>query len=159
CFGRVHPRSTIERAIEQAIESSGDDVAIERAADPVARLAELLAGGEVVAWFRGRSEFGPRALGHRSILADPRSPHVRDHINAKTKRREASRPFAPAVLREDAATCFDCDHESPYMLLVAPVRPQWRERIPAVVHADGSCRLQTVTKERDPEFHALLTAF
>lgn len=155
CFGRTYPSASIERALEWLDES----VAVERVSDPVERAASLLAAGKVVAWFQGGSEFGPRALGHRSILADPRRAKVRDHINARIKRREDFRPFAPAVLAEEASTYFECETESPYMLLVAPVRPQWRERIPAVVHADGSCRIQTVTAASDPKFHALLGAF
>jgi len=127
--------------------------------DAAVATAELLAGGKTVGWFQGGSEFGPRALGRRSILADPRDPGVRDHINRAIKFREDFRPFAPSVPAEDAATYFDCDYESPYMVLVAPVRDAWRDRIPAVVHRDGSCRLQTVTPEADPLYHRLLREF
>ncbi len=123
------------------------------------RTVELLTNGKVVAWFQGGSEFGPRALGHRSILADPRNPEVRDFINANIKFREDFRPFAPSVLAEDAPVYFDCDYDSPYMILVAPVRPEWRERIPSVVHRDHSARIQTVTEELDPTYAALLRSF
>jgi carbamoyltransferase len=118
-----------------------------------------LAEGRVVGWFQGGSEFGPRALGNRSILADPRLPYIRDHINAKVKFREDFRPFAPSVLAEDCATYFDCDYASPHMLLTAPVRPEWRVVIPAVMHKDHSARIQTVTKDGNPLYYALLAAF
>jgi carbamoyltransferase len=104
-------------------------------------------------------EFGPRALGARSILADPRDPAMRERLNAAVKLREAFRPFAPAVPLERAAEWFELEGESPYMLLTAPVRPEKRGLIPAVTHADGSARVQTVRREDHPEFHALLEAF
>jgi carbamoyltransferase len=126
---------------------------------PVARAVDALAAGKIVGWFQGGSEFGPRALGNRSILADPRLAHVRDTINADVKFREDFRPFAPSVLAEDCATYFDCDYTSPHMLLTAPVRPEWRDAIPAVVHRDGSARIQTVTREDNPLYFDLLTAF
>jgi carbamoyltransferase len=128
-------------------------------ADPVADTVEQLVQGKVVGWFQGGSECGPRALGNRSILADPRLPDVRDRINATVKFREDFRPFAPSVLAEDAQTWFDCDYASPHMLLTAPVRPQWRDVIPAVVHQDGSARIQTVTAEDNPLYYRLLQAF
>jgi carbamoyltransferase len=115
--------------------------------------------GKVVGWFQGGSEFGPRALGNRSILADPRVAGIRDYINAKVKFREDFRPFAPSVLAEDCSTYFDCDYDSPHMLLTAPVRPQWREAIPAVVHKDHSARIQTVTRDSNPLYYDLLTSF
>lgn len=155
CFGRAYPRSEVEAALDRHAGA----LEVERADDVVRRTAELLAEGKVVGWFQGGSEFGPRALGHRSILADPRREGVRDFINAKVKLREDFRPFAPSVLLEDAPLYFDCDRESPYMILVAPVRPEWRDRIPAVVHRDGSCRIHTVTETSDPRYHALLKEF
>ena len=127
--------------------------------EPVREAADALAAGKVVGWFRGAAEFGPRALGNRSILADPRLKHVRDHINARVKFREDFRPFAPSVLAEDAAIYFDCDYASPHMLLTAPVREEWREKIPAVVHQDGSARIQTVTREQNADYYDLLTEF
>lgn len=126
--------------------------------DPAGRAAQLLAEGKVIAWFQGGSEFGPRALGRRSILADPRRPGVVDHINLRVKRREEFRPFAPSVLREDAATYFECEVESPYMILVAQVRERWRETLRSVVHRDGSARLQTVTADWNPRYYDLLMA-
>jgi carbamoyltransferase len=139
----------------------------------------LLAEGKVVGWYQGRMEFGPRALGSRSILGDARDPGMQRRMNLKVKYRESFRPFAPAVLAEEAARWFDLDVESPYMLLTAEVhrdrrRPAEasgatptgldllqvvRSEIPAVTHVDHSARVQTVRREDNPAFHALLAAF
>lgn len=126
--------------------------------DPAGSAAQLLAEGKVIAWFQGGSEFGPRALGRRSILADPRKPGVVDLINVRVKRREEFRPFAPSVLLEDAPTYFEGDFESPYMILVAQVREQWRETLRSVVHRDGSARIQTVTPDWNLRYYDLLKA-
>ena len=123
------------------------------------RTADLLAAGKVMAWFDGRMEFGPRSLGARSILADPRNPGMQSAVNLKIKFRESFRPFAPSVPAERASEYFDLEGESPYMLQVAPVAAAYRLRIPAVTHVDGSARPQTVMAERAPRFHALLHAF
>jgi carbamoyltransferase len=123
------------------------------------RTAELLAAGDVVGWFQGRMEYGPRALGSRSILADPRDPGMQSRMNLRIKRRESFRPFAPAVSAERAREAFDLDRESPYMALVAPVRLGRGTPLPAVTHVDGSARVQTVTADRNPRFHRLLSAF
>ena len=120
--------------------------------------AALIAAGKVVGWFQGRMEFGPRALGSRSILADARSPTMRDQVNRKIKFREGFRPFAPAVLEERLGEYFELDQPSPFMLLVAQVRPE-RRIIPAVTHVDGSARIQTVTEETNPRFYRLIEAF
>ena len=127
--------------------------------DYICETAELLAAGKIVGWFQGGAEFGPRALGNRSILADPRRREVRDFINRHIKNREDFRPFAPAVLEEDASVYFDCAYKSPYMLLVAPVRPEWRDVIPSVVHEDNSARFQTVSASSNPAFYRLLQEF
>jgi carbamoyltransferase len=145
-------------SIAAALAKAGDGLVVERPADLPGAVAELLAAGKVVGWFQGGAEFGPRALGHRSILADPRRAELRGYINAKVKFREDFRPFAPSVLAEEAGRYFELGGESPYMLLVAPVREDWRARIPAVVHVDGTARVQTVRRETDPRFHALLEA-
>ena len=148
------------------------------AAEIAARTAALLAGENVVGWFQGRMEFGPRALGARSILADPRNPKMQALINLKIKFREGFRPFAPSVLEDCAGEYFDLDGESPYMLIVAPVKEsrrlplpsnseKWgidllnvpRSDIPAVTHLDYSARIQTVSRERTPQFHQLITEF
>jgi carbamoyltransferase len=142
-------------------------------------VAGLLAEEKVVGWFDGRMEFGPRALGARSILGDPRSPRMQAQMNIKIKFREGFRPFAPSVLREDVGEYFELDTDSPYMLLVAPVRAErripmtenqrglWgieklnvpRSDIPAVTHIDYSARIQTVSKETSPSYYGLLQAF
>ena len=122
--------------------------------------AQLIAAGRVVAWYRGRMEFGPRALGNRSILADPGHPEMRDRINAMVKMREAFRPFAPAVTVEQVDRYFDVPGgtELPYMIVVVPVRREWRALLPAVTHVDGTARVQTVSAEDNHDFHVLLEA-
>jgi carbamoyltransferase len=145
----------------------------------VDRVADELAAGKVVGWFNGRMEFGPRALGARSIIGDARNPRMQSVMNLKIKYRESFRPFAPSVLRERVADYFELDADSPYMLLVAPVRPErrvevsaeqgrlWgiellnvpRSDIPAVTHIDYSARVQTVHQSTHPRYHALLKAF
>jgi carbamoyltransferase len=124
-----------------------------------ARVAAALADGQVVGWFDGAMEFGPRALGHRSILADPRRAELRDRLNLRVKRREPFRPFAPVVPERRAAELFEVDHAVPWMTEVHRVRADARARIPAVVHADGTARLQTVRREELPRLDALLGAF
>jgi carbamoyltransferase len=121
--------------------------------------ARAIAGGLVVGWFAGRMEWGPRALGNRSILADPRRADIREMLNAKIKRRESFRPFAPSVLREAVADWFERDVDAPFMLEVVAVRPEHRDKIPAVTHVDGTGRLQTVARAANPRFHALIAAF
>jgi carbamoyltransferase len=120
--------------------------------------AELLAAGNVIGWFQGRMEFGPRALGGRSILADPRDEKMRDTINMKIKFREGFRPFAPSVLADKSAEWFDMSCESPYMLLVAQVHEAKRQ-IPSVTHVDGSARIQTVTREQNALYYDLIEDF
>lgn len=119
--------------------------------------AEKLAEGKVVGWFQGRMEFGPRSLGARSILADPRHPGMRDRINALVKKRESFRPFAPAVLDYKAKDHFDLDHDSPFMLETCQVTS--RLSLPAITHVDGSARVQTIHKNTNQRFYDLLTAF
>jgi carbamoyltransferase len=125
----------------------------------VLQAVDALAEGKVVGWFQDRMEFGPRALGNRSILADPRRSEALQEVNLRIKFLESFRPFAPAVLAEEAHRYFELACPSPYMLLTAQVRPEMRTRIPAVTHVDGSARVQTVHREQHPTFHALLTAF
>ena len=147
--------------------------------DLVATVANALAEGQAVGWFQGRMEFGPRALGNRSILGDPRSPTMQKTLNLKVKYRESFRPFAPSILAEDVGAWFELDRESPYMLQVANVRSDRRREmsdaekalfgidklnvprsdIPAVTHVDYSARIQTVHAETNPRYHALLSAF
>jgi carbamoyltransferase len=124
-----------------------------------AETAKLLSEGHVFGWFQGGSEFGPRALGARSILADPRDPQMKDKLNKRVKHRQAFRPFAPIVLAERSSDIFEGDEESPFMLLVKRVRPQWRDRIPAIVHVDGTARVQTVRREHNARLYELLREF
>jgi len=123
------------------------------------KAAEIIAEEKVLGWFQGRMEFGPRALGNRSILGDPRSETMRQLINLKIKFRESFRPFAPAVLEEHASEYFDINCESPYMLLVVPVRKEKRSNIPAVTHVDYSARVQTVKREDNPLYYDTIDAF
>jgi carbamoyltransferase len=120
-------------------------------------VVDRLADGKVVGWFQGRMEFGPRALGSRSILADPRRDDMRDRINDLVKKREAFRPFAPAVLADRAHEHFELDHPSPFMLETCQVRSSLG--LPAITHVNGSARVQTVDRDASPRFAALLEAF
>lgn len=121
--------------------------------------AELLADGKLVGWVQGRAEFGPRALGNRSILADPRPADAKELLNAKVKYREAFRPFAPSILAEHGQDWFEDYQDAPYMERTLVWKEAVRERVPAVVHEDGTGRLQSVTAERNPRYHALISAF
>lgn len=127
--------------------------------DVTAETAALLAGGNVVGWFSGGAEFGPRALGHRCILADPRIPGIKERINRDIKFREDFRPFAPAVKIEDAGKYFVYGWESPYMILVDLVKPEWTVELQGVVHVDGTCRVQTVSREWNAHFYELIDRF
>ncbi|MBI4230927.1 MAG: hypothetical protein HY608_08850, partial [Planctomycetes bacterium] len=130
-------------------------------AEMICEVARLVADGKVVGWFDGRMEFGPRALGHRSILADPTNPRMKEIVNARVKFREHFRPFAPSVALEDASTYFETPpgFEAPFMVLVCPVREGQRERLPAITHVDGSARIQTVKAKDEPRYHTLLKEF
>ena len=124
--------------------------------DLIDRTTELLLDGKVVGWFQGRMEFGARALGNRSLLADPRRTDMRDIINFRIKFREKFRPFAPSILEEYVNEWFEIDEPTPYMEKVFPIRSEKRAQIPAVTHVDGSGRLQTVSKRTNPLYHALI---
>jgi len=121
--------------------------------------AKLLADQRVIGWFQGASEFGPRALGNRSLLADPRKPEMKDILNSRVKHRQAFRPFAPIVLAERMKEIFEGDEDSPFMLIAKPVRPEWRDKIPAIVHVDGTARIQTVREATNPMLYRLLREF
>lgn len=123
------------------------------------KVIDCIVDGGIVGWFQGRMEWGPRALGQRSILADPRRSDIKEILNRKIKRRESFRPFAPSVLRESVAEWFEQDADVPFMGQVFPIRAGQRERIPAVTHVDGTGRLQTVTREHNPRYHALIDCF
>lgn len=125
----------------------------------IERAADLLSAGNITGWYQGRMEWGPRALGSRSILADPTRPDMKDLINKYVKHREEFRPFAPSVLEEQAGAYFEGCESSPFMLFVYPVKPAQRERVPAITHVDGTARVQTVNRETHPQYHALICAF
>lgn len=144
-------------AIKAALEAS--KVRYEERPDIAADVAELLAQGQVVAWFQDGMEWGPRALGCRSILANPTKPDMQSIVNRVVKHREPFRPFAPSVLAERAHEYFELTQPSPFMLLVAPVRPERRHEIPAVVHVDGTARVQTVSQELNPVYWRLIKLF
>lgn len=173
-LGPVFEQGDIEARLAQA----GAKFSVLADAELVDRTAELLASEHVVGWFQGRMEFGPRALGGRSILGDPRSPQMQSVLNLKIKYRESFRPFAPSVLREHVADWFDLDQDSPYMLIVADVAERHRlasgadqglfgieklkvprSAIPAVTHVDYSARIQTVHADTNPRYHALISRF
>jgi carbamoyltransferase len=127
-------------------------------AELIDRAVELLGSAKVVGWHQGRMEWGPRALGHRSILGDPRVPDMRDVINRKIKMREGFRPFAPSVLEDKVSEWFEMDCPSPYMLLVAPVRAG-KTPLPSITHVDNSARVQTISREQDALYYDLIAAF
>lgn len=165
--------------IERRLRSLGARFEVLADPDLISRAAEALVAGKALGWFQGRMEFGPRALGGRSILGDARSPKMQSLLNLKVKYRESFRPFAPSVLREDVAAWFELDDDSPYMLLVADVVKNRRREmtpeeealfgieklnvarsdIPAVTHVDYSARIQTVHRTTNPRYHALISAF
>lgn len=127
--------------------------------DLIQTVAALLEGTNVIGWFQGRMEYGPRALGNRSIIADARNKENWQKVNLKIKFRESFRPFAPTALEERASDYFDLDRPSPFMLLVADVHPDKREKIPAVTHVDGSARIQTINREQNPKYYDLIKEF
>ncbi|MBO6946820.1 MAG: carbamoyltransferase [Rhodospirillales bacterium] len=165
--------------IEERLSAAGAKFSVLGDDETIDATAEAMADGKAIGWFQGRMEFGPRALGGRSIIADPRSPEMQKTLNLRVKYRESFRPFAPSVLREDVADWFDIDSDSPYMLMVAPIVEKRRRKmtdeenklfgieklnvprsdIPAVTHVDYSARIQTVHKETNPRYHALISAF
>lgn len=156
-LGPAYPFS----AIEEAIAKYASRIAVtsfESLDQTCKEAAKLIAEGRVIAWYRGRMEFGPRALGNRSILADPSHPAMRDRINAMVKMREAFRPFAPACSVEQAHRWFSVPAETqlPYMITVVDVRPEHRASLPAITHVNGTARLQTVSVNDNPDFHRLL---
>lgn len=148
--------------VNAALEAAGEalaDAVIERPDDVFAETAEHLAEGRIVAWFTGGAEFGPRALGHRSILTRPYPAEMKDVLNRRVKFREDFRPFAPAVLAEHTGEYFALEQPSPHMLIAVQARAERRDAIPAVVHVDNSCRVQTVAEDGPPRFRRLLEAF
>jgi carbamoyltransferase len=160
-WGPEFSESEVRQALDGQVDCEGTRM---DSPDELCRqVAQRLAAGEVVAWFEGRMEFGPRALGSRSILADPRDPGMRDRINSLVKKRESFRPFAPIVASERARDFFDIapgdEGTFAHMLFVTHVVPAWRQRLPAITHVDGSARVQTVSEEHSPRLWKLLKAF
>ncbi|MHB8384556.1 MAG: carbamoyltransferase family protein [Acidobacteriaceae bacterium] len=158
-LGPSYPSS----AVETALKEFGSSVKVTRFAnveETCSRAASMIGEGKVIGWYRGKMEFGPRALGNRSILADPANPEMRDRINSMVKKREAFRPFAPAVSIEEVHRWFDVPPMTslPYMIATVDVREQYRAMLPAITHVNGSARVQTVASDDNPAFHALLGA-
>jgi len=154
CFGRVYSADEIRSVVAEV--PGVDWVEFDDEAALLSATADLLSDGHVIGWFQEGCEFGPRALGRRSILATPFQEGVRDHINHHIKFREDFRPFAPAALKKDARIYFEEGWDSPHMILVDLVRPEWREQLSEVSHLDGSARVQTVTPDWNRRFHGLL---
>jgi carbamoyltransferase len=121
--------------------------------------ARHVAEGDIVGWFSGRAEWGPRALGNRSILADPRKAEMKERLNRRIKHRESFRPFAPSILSESAGDFFEGSHPSPFMTFAYPLRQNKRDALPAATHVDGTCRLQTVDREANPRYWRLINEF
>ncbi|MBL8564259.1 MAG: carbamoyltransferase [Hyphomicrobiaceae bacterium] len=156
-FGMEYKTAEVKEALAP-VEVKLETKAVE-SSDICADVARLLAQGNIFGWFQGRSEYGPRSLGNRSILADPRSPDMKDTINKRVKHRQSFRPFAPVVLAERSAEIFEGEEESPFMLLAKNVNPEWKDRIPAIVHVDGTARVQTVRENQNPRLYRLLKEF
>jgi carbamoyltransferase len=152
----------VTAAIEKARANGWDaGITVKRFedADLYREVVGAITAGKVVGWFQGRMEFGPRALGNRSIVADPRRADMKDVLNTRIKHRETYRPFAPSVLEEKAADIFERSEPSPFMLMVYKVKESQRARIPAVTHVDNTGRLQTVSAATNPRYHALISEF
>ena len=146
-----------EEEMEQELRKAG--VAYKRSENPSAEAAQALADGRIIGWFQGAAELGPRALGNRSILADPRKAEMKDILNARVKFREGFRPFAPSCLEESVGELFDSDHPSPYMLRVYNTLPERLQDLASVTHVDGGARVQTVTASSNPAYYALISEF
>lgn len=149
-FGKTYKPNSI---------APSNEIEIETTESWIEKAAQHIAEGKVIGWFVEGSEFGPRALGYRSILAHPEKEGMRNYINKEIKKREDFRPFAPAVLREDVTQYFKYDWDTPYMIQVNPVLPQWRERLKNVVHLNNTARVQTVTRENNLYFYELISQF
>jgi carbamoyltransferase len=159
-WGPGFDRGEIHSALDSRGLISGEHQVAELAEDELlAQAVKIIEDGKILGWFQGRSEWGPRALGNRSIVADPRRPDMKEILNRRIKHREIFRPFAPSVLAEATGDWFERSHPVPFMSMAYPVRKEKRELIPAPTHVDGTARLQTVTKEANPRYWALIKAF
>jgi carbamoyltransferase len=155
--GRSYSEETVRAATQRSMVRIQTTAV--QSADICAETAKLLADQKVIGWFQGRSEFGPRALGNRSLIADPRKAEMKDILNSRVKHRQPFRPFAPIVLEERAKDIFEGEEDSPFMLIAKSVRPEWRDKIPAIVHVDGTARVQTVLEATNPALYRLLKEF
>jgi len=158
-FNNEQISKLIDKNIEKLPSSEFNIKKTERLESLTQITAKAISKGKVIGWFQGRMEWGPRALGNRSILGDPRRIDMKEILNIKIKRRESFRPFAPSILREFVGEWFDEVDEVPFMMKVLPVKEDKRNLIPAVTHIDGSGRLQTVYKETNLRYHALISEF
>jgi carbamoyltransferase len=152
-------RSYTEEEIHSALEAFDGKIIYRKSSTIAKDAATLLSEGKILGWFEGGSEYGPRSLGHRSILADARSGHTKDVLNQRVKHREKWRPFGAAILKEKLSEYFELEHESPFMLLAAKARPGVREKVPSVIHVDNTSRIQTVTKALNGRFFELIEEF
>lgn len=148
-----------EKEIWESIKLYEDKIVARKCENTYLQAATSISNGKIIGWFQEGAEGGPRALGNRSLLADPRKAEMKDIMNARVKFRESFRPFAPSILWEYQKEYFDLDIPSPYMLIVADIWPKKRSIIPAVTHVDGTGRLQTVLKEMNPRYHKLIQVF
>lgn len=153
-YGKSYSAEQIEGTVKREVLVVGH-----KPASLEAKAARALAAGRVIGWFQGASAMGPRALGDRSILADPRNPNMRDHLNLNVKHREPFRPYGASVLEERAGEFFQTSAPCPYMTFAVRVRSGQEKKIPTVVHVDGTCRIQTVRREDHPRFYRLLSSF
>ena len=159
-WGPGYSREEVRRAIDaNGLAESGYSITELPEQQVMQRTAAIIADGKILGWFQGRAEWGPRALGNRSIVADPRRPEMKEILNQRIKHRESFRPFAPSILAESTGEWFEKSHPSPFMNLAYSVRQEKRDKIPAPTHVDGTGRLQTVTREANPRYHALIYAF
>lgn len=159
-WGPSYSATEIRRAIDASDIVKGP-YTVAALADPelMQRTAAIVADGKILGWYQGRAEWGPRALGNRSIVADPRRPEMKETLNRRIKHREIFRPFAPSILEEKTGEWFEKSHPSPFMTLAYAVRPEKRDKIPAPTHVDGTGRLQTVSRDTNPKYHALISEF
>jgi carbamoyltransferase len=159
-WGPQYSNAVIEAALKETVSNGELKIRQHASVDSLTtETAEAIARGEIVGWYQGRSEWGPRALGNRSILVDPRRAEMKDVLNARIKRREPFRPFAPSILQERVGDYFEESYPDPFMIKVYPVRAEKRAEIPAVTHVDGTGRLQTVSSDQNPRYWQLIKAF
>ena len=159
-WGPQYSNAVIQTALKETVSNGELKIRQHASVDSLTtETAEAIARGEIVGWYQGRSEWGPRALGNRSILVDPRRAEMKDVLNARIKRREPFRPFAPSILQERVGDYFEESYPDPFMIKVYPVRLEKRAEIPAVTHVDGTGRLQTVSSDQNPRYWQLIKAF